>query len=235
VVPVLLLALAAALYPQLLAVVVVILTRPYPRPLLWACYLASLLVSVGSSVALFVIFRSRGTVAGVSSHRVGPAAYLSIGAIALILATLMATARGRGLLARRRPALPNPRMARGAAAIAKTRARAEHALGQGSLLVACVVGALLALPGPFDLLALGRLARDGYALVTAGATMLVFALVKFALIEAPIASYALDPDGTAARVSRFSGWMQDNKLAGAAGIVGLIGILLIVRGITGLS
>ena len=34
------LALAAAVYPQLLAVVVIILTRPNPQPLLWACYLA---------------------------------------------------------------------------------------------------------------------------------------------------------------------------------------------------
>ena len=35
-----LLALAAAVYPQLLAVVVIILTRPNPRRLLWACYLS---------------------------------------------------------------------------------------------------------------------------------------------------------------------------------------------------
>ncbi len=28
-------------------------------------------------------------------------------------------------------------------------------------MVACVVGALLAIPGPFDLVALGRLARSG--------------------------------------------------------------------------
>jgi hypothetical protein len=41
---IILLALAAAVYPQLLAVVVIILTRPNPQPLLWGCYLASLLV-----------------------------------------------------------------------------------------------------------------------------------------------------------------------------------------------
>jgi peroxiredoxin family protein len=71
---IILLSLAAAVYPQLLAVVVIILTRPNPQPLLWACYLASLLVSVGSSVVIFAVFHSRGSVAGTSSHRLGPAA-----------------------------------------------------------------------------------------------------------------------------------------------------------------
>lgn len=73
----------AAVYPQLLAVVVVILTRPSPKPLLWACYLASLVVSVGCSAAILAVFRSRGSVVGTSSQSVGPAAYLIVGGIAL--------------------------------------------------------------------------------------------------------------------------------------------------------
>ena len=92
---IILLALAAAIYPQLLAVVVVILTRPNPQPLLWACYLVSLLVSVGSSILIFTVFHSRETIAGTSSHRLGPATYLVVGTVAVILAILMATRRGR--------------------------------------------------------------------------------------------------------------------------------------------
>jgi len=224
-------------YPQLLAVVVIILTRPHPQPLLWACYLASLLVSVGSSVLIFSAFQSRGTVAGTSSHRLGPAAYLTVGAIAVSVATLMATRRGRELLDRDRPASdrPRPRARPGSAALARTRARAERSLSEGSLVVACVVGALLAVPGPFDLLAIGRLARDGYGVVAAAGVMVVFALIKFALIEVPIACYTIDPDGTAARVSRFSRWMQTNKLVGVAAIAGVFGLVLIGRGISGLG
>src|SRR6478609_11021669 len=117
---IILLALAAAVYPQLLAVVVIILTRPNPQPLLWACYLASLLVSVGSSVVIFAVFKSRGTVAGTSSHRLGPAAYLSVGAIAVFIAILMGTRRGRGVFDRDRPARrrPEPRPRPGSAAAA---------------------------------------------------------------------------------------------------------------------
>jgi Sap, sulfolipid-1-addressing protein len=234
---IILLALAAAVYPQLLAVVVITLTRPNPQPLLWACYLASLLVSVGSSVLIFAVFQSRGSVAGTSSHRLGPTAYLLVGATAVLVAVLMATRRGRALFDRdgsaghRGERRPRP----GSAAAARTRARAERALSEGSVLVACLVGALLAIPGPFDLVALGHLARDGSGLVPAAGAMVVFALIKFLLIEVPIAGYTIDGDRTAVTVSRFSRWMQTNKLKGLAAIVGLFGIALIGRGISGLG
>lgn len=234
---IILLALAAAVYPQLLAVVVLILTRLNPLPLLWACYLGSLAVSVGGSVLIFVAFQSRASVAGTSSHRLGPAAYLTVGAIAVLVAIVLTSRRGRELLGRHRPASDRPRARgrRGSAAVARTRARAERSLGEGSLVVACVVGAFLAVPGPFDLLALGRLARMGYGVLVAAGVMVVFALIKFVLIEVPITCYTIDPDGTAGRVSRFSGWMQTNKLVGIAAIVGLFGLVLIGRGISALG
>jgi hypothetical protein len=236
---IILFALAAAVYPQLLAAVVVILTRPNPQPLLWACYLASLIVSVGTSVLIFKVFQSRGVIAGTSSHRLGPAAYLAVGAVAVLIALAMTTDRGREFLDRGRSGADQEQGGRrrrpGSATVAKTRARAENALGEGSFVVAGLVGALLAIPGPFDLLALGRLARNGYGVLTAAVVMLVFALIKFALIEVPIVGYALDPDGTAARVDRFAHWMHANKLLGVAAVVGLIGFLLIGRGIAGLG
>ena len=118
---------------------------------------------------------------GTSSHRVGPAVYISVGVIAVLVAILMATRRGRELLDRDRSAVGRSERRRrpGSATVAKTRARAERrSLNEGSLVVACVVGALLALPGPFDVLALGRLARHGYGLVAATSVMVVFALVN---------------------------------------------------------
>jgi hypothetical protein len=234
---IILLALAAAVYPQLLAVVVIILTRPHPQPLLWACYLASLAVSVGSSVLIFVAFRSRDSVAGTSSQRLGPAAYLTFGAIAVLVAILMNSRRGRELLDPDRPRRrrPRSRVRPGSATVARTRARAEQSLSEGSLIFACVVGAVLAVPGPFDLLALGRLARHGYGVVAAAVAMFVFALIKFVLIEVPILGYTIDPDGTAARVNRFSAWMHANKRVGVAAVVGLFGLILIGRGISGLG
>ena len=65
--------------------------------------------------------------------------------------------------------------------------------------------------------------------------MVVFALIKFILIEVPIAGYTIDRDGTADTVNRFSGWMQTNKFAAVAAIAGVFGIALIGRGISGLG
>src|SRR5947209_18911319 len=95
-----LLALAAAVYPQLLAVVVVILTRPNPKALLWVCYLGSVVVVAAASIIVLAIFRSRGTVAGTTSHRLGSATYLLAGAIALAVAIFVVTPRGRRLAGR---------------------------------------------------------------------------------------------------------------------------------------
>ena len=234
---ILLLALAAAVYPQLLVVVGIILTRPNPRPLLWACYLGALVVNIGAGVAIVVVFRARGTIAGTSSRSLGPAAYLTVGAIALILAMVMVTRRGR------RSTDEKPPSAKGAVqrklasppGVARLKSRAELALRDGSLLVAGGVGGLLAVPGPFDLLALGHIARDGYRTIAVAAIIVLFALVKFVFIEVPIASYAIDPDGTASRVSRFSAWLRTNKLVVAAGVIGAIGLGLIVSGISRLA
>jgi hypothetical protein len=71
--------------------------------------------------------------------------------------------------------------------------------------------------------------------LTAAVVMVVFALIKFILIEVPIAGYAIDRDRTAATVSRFSRWIQTNKIAGLGAIVGIFGIALIGRGIAGLG
>jgi hypothetical protein len=234
---ILLLGLAAAAYPQLLAVVVVILTRPRPRPLLWACYLGSVCVALGCGIAVLAIFGSNGSVAGTSSNRLGPSAYLLIGVIAVAVAILATTGRGRGLLGRGSPR-PRPRDQTGEkapGAVKRVTSRAHEALSEGSLTFAAVVGGLLALPGPFDLLAFGHMARGGYTTIELGVLIVVFTLVKFLLIEVPILSYAISPANTTARVSRFSNWMAANKLEVIAAVVGVIGLALIVRGIAGLA
>ncbi len=217
--------------------VVVILTRPDPRPLLWACYLGSLSVSVGGGIVIFAIFRSRGTIAGASSHRLSPATYLVVGVVAVAIAIFTGSRRGRQLIRRGLPVFPRPKrsMTRRSAAVSQIKSRADSSLREGSLVVAALVGALLAVPGPFDLLALGHLARGGYRALAAGAIIVAFALIKFLLIELPIASYVADPDGTAVRVERFSVWMQANKISVLAAVVWVIGLVLIGRGLAALG
>lgn len=231
------LALAAAVYPQLLAVVVVILTRESPKPLLWTCYLASMCMSIAASVAILAVFRSRGSIAGTSSSRLSPAAYMIVGGLALILAILASTRRGRELLGRDRPRirLGGRDKRPGSDSPTRTRSRAEQALREGSRPIAAGVGAILGVPGPFDLLALGHLARGGYTRWVMIGTIIVFNLIKFLLIEAPLVSYAIRPERTAAEVDHFAAWMQAHKLEIVAAVVGLVSLVLIGRGIVGLA
>jgi Sap, sulfolipid-1-addressing protein len=242
VVRIILLGLAAAVYPQLLAVVLVILALPGSRRLLLVCCGAGLITSVALNVGIFAVFRSRGTVAGVSESRLGAGAYLGIGAIAILIALLIGTAVGRGLLARGRRLGPQndssetdspPKGAR--AALATLRARADVALNDGSVLVAGITGALLAAPGPFDFLAAGHIARTGRGWVEAAVAIVVFALLKFALIELPSVAYLVDPGGTARRVGSLSRWMQANKFLATAAFVGVVGLVLVGRGVAALS
>ncbi len=233
-------ALAAAAYPQLLAIVVVILTRPEPRRLLWACYLGALSVSIGCGVVVLLLFRDREGVVGSTSHRLGAAPFLVVGAIGVVLGLLITNERGRAQLGskvpriRRRRATPPDEPARPGAA-SRWKSSATGALARGSVMVAIGVGAVLGVPGPFDVLALGRVVTAGYALVSAIVIVVIFNLIKFVLIELPIVSYAVDPSGTAARVDRFSSWMRANQIRVIGLVIAIIGLALIARGISRLG
>jgi hypothetical protein len=77
-----------------------------------------------------------------------------IGSI-ILLAWLMSSTRGNALLERwrtRHSRKPRP---------AKGHSWAEHRLARASWEVALIIGAVINLPGPFYLLALGKIAADG--------------------------------------------------------------------------
>jgi hypothetical protein len=229
--------LAAAVYPQLLAVVIVILTRPEPRRLLWACYLGALSMSLACGAAVLFVFRDRGTIAGSSSHRLGGSAYLVVGVIAVLIAAIVATERGGAMVTTGLARVPSPggKGSTEPGRVARLKTRATESLAHGSVLVAAAVGAALGIPGPFDVLALGRTARAGYSVLGALLVLVAFNLLKFLLIEIPILSYTLEPARTANRIHRFSGWMRDNKLKVVAAVVAVVGLLLIARGISRLG
>jgi Sap, sulfolipid-1-addressing protein len=213
---VLVLAVAAAFYPALLAGVVLILTRPNPKRQLAGFLAGGMVASVASG--LLILTALEGTGVAVPSHRdVGAAAYLATGVLSFAApATVW------------RPPSPPPRRPRPPR---EKPSRVDRLLGRGSLPVAVVVGAGLNLPGMWYLLALDRIGEGGYSPLEELMLVLAFNVIMFALIEVPLAWYVLSPDGAQAAVSRFDGWLRAHSRRLAAAVGGCIGVYLIARGL----
>jgi Sap, sulfolipid-1-addressing protein len=213
---VLVLAVAAAFYPTLLAGVILILTRPNPKRQLAGFLLGGMVASV--TCGLVILSALEGAGVAVPSHRdVGAAAYLAAGALSLVVSA--AVWRRRAAPPRRRkPPREKP-------------SRVGRLLGRGSLPVAILVGAALNLPGMWYLLALDHIGEADYGTLEEVALVIMFNLVMFALVEVPLAWYIVSPDGAQAAVSRFDGWLHANSRPLAAALGGCIGVYLLVRGL----
>lgn len=168
--------------------------------------------------------------------------YLVIGVIALAVALFAATRRGRELIGReldkkQSAGKPDPHGSvtdRARLKADDVKSKAEEALKRGSVWVAIVAGVVLGAPSPFSLAAVGIMVRNGYRLPTQVLLILGFGLVTYLVVELPIISYAVRPEGTAARVAAFSTWLGTNKIQAAAGAAAFVGVVLIVKGLTAL-
>src|SRR3954465_15856732 len=103
----LVLALDAALYPTLLAAVVILLSQPRRKPLLTAYLAGGLTISIG--LGLGIIAALQGSNAGSSSSSgVSWVTDLAVGGLALLLAVALATRADARFKERRRGKQPGP-------------------------------------------------------------------------------------------------------------------------------
>jgi hypothetical protein len=238
---------AGSLAVQLVAVVLVILTRDRPKPLLWAFWLSAMVVSCGSSYLALAVFRAKGTILGNTTRTVSPSVYLAVGVIALAVALFAATKRGRDLIGReldkqkqkqeQADGNPDPHGSIGDRARAKVdevKSKGEEALKRGSVWVAIAAGVILGAPTPFSLAAVGTMVRNDYRLPVQLLLVLGFSLVTYLVVELPIILYAARPDATASEVNAFSTWLGTNKIQAAAAAAAVVGVLLIIKGLTAL-
>ena len=101
-----LLAFAAAVFPTLIACVAVMISRPEPRGLLLAFYLGGLISSLTSGVVVLAYISDGNAVLGSTSSTPSPGTSIVAGLVSLLLAWLMASRRGDGLLDRWRSRHP---------------------------------------------------------------------------------------------------------------------------------
>lgn len=228
---IILLALGSSVFPTLLACVAIIISRPAPRVLLLGFYAGGLLTSVSTGIAVLAIFANGNAVLGSTSSAPHPTTSIVAGVIALLGAWLMASARGSAMLAQWRSHHSHRRKPKQA----EGQSWAERTLGRASWKVAFFVGAIINLPGPFYLLALGEIARGSYSTVQQAALILLFNAIMFLLLEVPLVGYVLRPDATAERVRAMSRWLNANGLRITGWLVGLAGAGLLVQGVAALA
>jgi hypothetical protein len=213
---VLVLAVAAAFYPALLAGVILILARPSPKRQLTGFWIGGMVASITSG--LLVLYVLEGVDVAVPSHRdVGAAAYLAAGALSVVAAAVLW----------RRRAAPRRREKRAR----DEPSRVTRFLSRGSLPLAVLVGAALNLPGMWYLLALNQIGEGDYSRLEELLLVVMFNLVMFALVEVPLAWYVVSPGGAQAAVVRFDGWLRSNARELAAVVAAVVGVYLVIRGL----
>jgi hypothetical protein len=218
----LLLAIASAVWPLLLAVVIIALRAPHPPRLLISFLAGGLLTTV--VVGLLVIHLLRATtLLSQSRSTTDPVAYIAAGTIALVLGSL---------LLRRTRAEPYPEPEPEPEPAEKPPGRLDRMLSKG-VLVAFVVGVIVNIvPGVFPFVALKDIAEADYGNSLTVLVVICFYLIMFALIEVPLVAYVVAPERTAIETARFNTWLDHNSRRVAAYVLCVVGAFLLVRGIT---
>jgi hypothetical protein len=220
---VILLALAAAVYPALLTGVIVLLARDKPAQALAAFMAGGMLISL--TAGLIIVFALDGAVSTSNQKSASPTVDLVAGILSLILAIVLGK-RERG---RREPRRETP---------AKNKdgpSWTQRTLGSGSVWAAFAAGLILNVPGIWYLDALKDIAKANEGTATTILWILVFIVIMFALAELPLIGYAVDRDRTRVRVQRFQGWLSANGRIVARWAATLIGVYLTITGIAGLA
>jgi hypothetical protein len=223
VVNVLVLAIASAVSPAILAVVIVVLHRPRPQRLLAAYLVGGMLTSVAVGLAIVRSLNGLDAFAG-ASPAADPFVNFTVGALALIVAYALATDRDARLEERRHKRR------------ASRPARdpwSERVLERGTAPIAFAIGVALNLPGAFYLVALKDIAQGQQGIGRQLFAIVVFNLIMFILAEAPLLGYSFAPEKTQDRVERLNAWMARHARQIVIVVATTIGLYLVARGLAG--
>jgi hypothetical protein len=217
------LALGSAIYPTLLAMVVLILGRPNPRRILAAYLVGGMLMSLTVG-GLVIASLNAGNVVGGSDKTVSPAVDIAVGLIALLLFWVLLTDRDAGMRERRArkkeektPDGKDP--------------WSERILGRNSIVLTFVVGMALNLPGALYFVALKDIAASDQSTGSDIAQLVVYNVIMFQWAEIPLIGYSIAPERTQAFVGRVNDWLGEHARQVAMALCAVAAAFLIVRGV----
>jgi hypothetical protein len=221
------LALEAALYPTLLAAVVILLAQPRRLRLLSAYLAGGLVVSIGAGLLIVHYLQDSGELSD-SSSTLSWTADLAVGGLALLAAVALATRADERYRARRaaRKAAPAPSPDDDEREPWSTRL-----LAGGSTPIVFAAGLVINVPGAAYLVGLKDIAAAHHPTGTTVALVVGFNLIMFMLAEIPWLGLLLRPDAVQRGVDATNAWLGRNGRTLAIGLCAVLGLFLVVRGI----
>lgn len=233
--PLLLLAFEAAIYPTLLAAVVILLTLERPARMIAAYLAGGLTISIGLGCLIVFALDGSGAVENQQSL-LSWTADLAIGGLALLVAVALATHQEERWRKRRRARRARrgqpPETARAEdAAAAKKEPWSQRILARGSLPIVFVAALFVNVPGAAYLIALKDIAAGNHSTGTTVALIVVFNAIMFLLAEVPLAGLLVAPERTGVLVDGMNRWLNEHSRQLAIGVCVTLGAFLVVRGL----
>jgi len=219
-----LLALGSAMFPLLLAIVLVLLTADNPPKLLAGYLIGGYPVSFAWGVLMILVLEKTNLASHTSNRKFGPGVDIAIGVLAIVVAILLERLR------RKRRVDPNSHVPRQGSG----NARVDAILDRGSIKWMILLGAVLSMPSPFYISAAKDMAQQDPSWSTRIGILIVFNIIVFLLVWVPLVSYLVSPGGTRRAVGGLNLWLQANLLRVGVLIAIALGIYEIIRGLTSL-
>jgi hypothetical protein len=216
-----LLALAAAVYPTLLAAVIVILARPHPVRRLVGFLVGGMAISISAGLVIVSSLRSSGSVAR-SGSATRPAIEIACGVVSLAIAWAVWRGHLTRMAAWRRSRHPQRR---------RGPSWTDRALGGNSVIVAFAVGVALNLPGVWYLAALTDIAAAEPSVRVEVLMIVLFNVIMFLLVEIPLVFYLVDEERARQLVDSGQQWARVHSQQLAVGVASVVGVWLVAKGI----
>jgi hypothetical protein len=221
------LALEAALYPTLLAAVVILLSQPRRKPLLAAYLAGGLTISIGLGLGIIAALKGSGAIDS-SSSGASWVTDLAVGGLALLVAVALATRADARYKERRQAKHPSKPVDPDEE---QKEPMSQRLLARGSVPVVFIAALAINLPGAAYLVGLKDIAAAHHSTGTDIALVVAFNAIMFALAEIPLLGLILAPETTVARVHRANAWFSANGRRIAIVLCSVLGCFLITRGI----
>jgi Sap, sulfolipid-1-addressing protein len=226
-----LLALEAAIYPTLIAAVVILLAQPKRVQLLGAYLAGGLVISIGLGFLLVELAQPELEKQG-SQSTLSWTTDLAVGGLVLLIAVALQM-RADERLRKRRAARkaqkhpeppPDPEQE-------NAEPWSQRILSKGSTPIVFLAGLAINVPGAAYLVGLKDIAAGNHSTGTEIALIVAFNVIMFALAEIPLAGLIIAPEPTERLVERANSWFTRNGRNIAIVVCVTLGVYLIVRGI----